>query len=528
MKNKMGDLLKDFNIDSFREGNRFEAKLAKGGLPNSLWETYSSFANTDGGLILLGVKENKNHSFTIAGVENYEQLIKNIWDTLNNQNKVSVNLLLNKNVYAKEVDGKQVICIEVPRAERQFRPVYIGKNIFDGTFHRNGEGDYRCTKEEISEMFRDANVVSSDAKILTEMDETVFCKDSIKSYRNRFNVLHMNHVWESLDDIDFLRKIGAVGFSAETGKQHPTAAGLLMFGYEYEIVHEFPLYFLDYQELFDETTRWSDRFVSSSGEWSGNVYDFFFKALNKLTEDVKRPFKLEGIFRVDDTPVHKAIREVLLNTLANADYYGRRGLVIRKYVDKFVFENPGSFRVPLQDAINGGNSDPRNATILKMFSMLEIGERAGSGIPGIVSVWEKTFNAKPIYDLKFNPSRVITTLDISGYVSPARVPSDKNPFQAINVAQKEVSSDKMSGKTTKTEDFQAKKEIPSDKINRKQDDVEKILLEVFADGLEHSVSELAKMVGLSDPRTRAIVSDLVSKGKLKACGANRNRTYKLL
>lgn len=191
MKNKMGDLLKDFNIGSFREGNRFEAKLAKGGLPNSLWETYSSFANTDGGLILLGVKENKNHSFTIAGVENYEQLIKNIWDTLNNQNKVSVNLLLNKNVYAKEVDGKQVICIEVPRAERQFRPVYIGKNIFDGTFHRNGEGDYRCTKEEISEMFRDANVVSSDAKILTEMDETVFCKDSIKSYRNRFNVLHM-------------------------------------------------------------------------------------------------------------------------------------------------------------------------------------------------------------------------------------------------------------------------------------------------------------------------------------------------
>ena len=536
----MGDLLKDFNIDSFREGNRFEAKLAKGGFPKSLWETYSSFANTDGGLILLGVKENRDHTFTIEGVENPDLLIKNIWDTLNNPNKVSINLLLNKHVYAKEINGRNIVCMEIPRAERQFRPVYIGKNLFDGTFHRNGEGDYRCSKEEISEMFRDANAVSSDTKILTEMDESVFCKDTIKSYRNRFKVLHMNHVWESLDDIEFLRKIGAVGFSAETGKLHPTAAGLLMFGYEYEIVNEFPLYFLDYQEHFDETIRWSDRFVSSSGEWSGNVFDFFFKALNKLTEDVKRPFKLEGIFRVDDTPVHKAIREALLNTLANADYYGRRGLVIRRYVDKFVFENPGGFRISLREAINGGNSDPRNATILKMFSMLEIGERAGSGIPGIVNVWKKTFNAKPIYVQKFNPSRVITKLDISGYVSPAKISSDKGELQAINTVSSDISSGKgdlqainavpsdiSSDKTSDNDDFQAINAISSDKTNQKQGNKEKTLLDIFEDGLEHSVSELAEILGLSRPRTRAIVSSLVSQKKLTTIGANKNRKYQL-
>ena len=43
------------------------------------------------------------------------------------------------------------------------------------------------------------------------------------------------HVWEELEDVEFLYKLGAVGRSSN-GKMHPTAAGLLMFGYEYEIV----------------------------------------------------------------------------------------------------------------------------------------------------------------------------------------------------------------------------------------------------------------------------------------------------
>ena len=401
------------DISQFRENNRYEAKLAQGGLPGSIWETYSAFANTDGGLILLGVKENKNHTFEFAGVENPESLLSAFWDTVNNQNKVSLNILMNKHVRVQEIEGKKIICIEVPRAERQLKPIYIGNNILTGTFHRNGEGDYRCTKEDVSEMLRDASATTADTKILKEMDESVFCPDSVKGYRNVFNNIHLNHVWESLDNTDFLRKIGAMALSAETGKLHPTAAGLLMFGYEYEIVREFPLYFLDYQEKYDDAIRWTDRIVSSSGEWSGNVFDFFFKIATKLTADIKRPFKLEGIFRVDDTPVHKAVREALVNTLVNADYYGRQGLVVQKYLDKFVFANPGSFRIPLKDAFDGGTSDPRNATMLKMFAMIDIGERAGSGIPGIVATWEKEFNLKPQYIQTFSPSRTKTVLNLN-------------------------------------------------------------------------------------------------------------------
>ena len=88
-----------------------------------------------------------------------------------------------------------------------------------------------------------------------------------------------------------------------------------MFGEEYHIVREFPEYFLDYREMLDPTIRWTDRLQSSSGDWSGNVFDFFFRVNSKIAKDIKKPFKLEGITRVDDTPVHKAVREALVNCL---------------------------------------------------------------------------------------------------------------------------------------------------------------------------------------------------------------------
>jgi ATP-dependent DNA helicase RecG len=314
---------KAFDINSligYKENNQLEAKKATGGLPHSMWETYSSFANTDVGVILLGVEEKKDGSLIPVGVDNPEQMVKDIWNTVNNQQKVSVNLLMDKNVTVESVDGKEIVMVKVPRAERFVRPVYLNQNPESGSYRRNGEGDYHCTKEEVSAMFRDASRVSQDQKVLTNKNMSAFCMDTVHSYRNLYNSVHPSHVWRDLDDETFLLKIGAVGYDENLKGLHPTVAGLLMFGYEYEMLQEFPQYFLDYQEHKDPSIRWTDRLVSNNGEWSGNLFDFFFSVSNKLTADLPRPFKLDGIIRVDDTFLHQAVREALLNTLVNADY----------------------------------------------------------------------------------------------------------------------------------------------------------------------------------------------------------------
>ncbi len=82
-----------------------ECKEASGGLPDTLWESYSSFANTDGGAILLGVKEVDN-KFSIVGVPKAATLIKRFWDGVNNREKVNVNILFDRHVYSVKCRGR--------------------------------------------------------------------------------------------------------------------------------------------------------------------------------------------------------------------------------------------------------------------------------------------------------------------------------------------------------------------------------------------------------------------------------------
>ncbi|MCD7783984.1 MAG: putative DNA binding domain-containing protein [Oscillospiraceae bacterium] len=514
------------NIGKYRENNRIEAKLSLGGLPQSIWETYSAFANTLGGVILLGVEERRDKSLHTVDLPAPEKLVAEFWDIINNQKKVSVNILSAKDVTIEAVDGDHIIAIRIPRAQRNDKPVYIGENPMTGSYRRNGEGDYRCTKEEVSAMIRDASYKTQDMLVLEEMGLDVLDKDSIRRYRIRMRAYRPGHVWEELDDNEFLYKLGAAG-RGKDGKLHPTAAGLLMFGFEYEIVKEYPHYFLDYQEQLDPNTRWTDRIVSSSGDWSGDLYDFYFRVYNRITQDIRTPFRLTDGNRIDDTPVHNALREALANCLINADYYGRQGIVIVKKPDKITFSNPGEFRIDVETAINGGVSDPRNSAIIKMFNLVDIGERAGSGIPNIYSVWKKQGWSVPEISESFDPERITLSLEVETLDEDEKAEMEEKA--AIKTGDKPEINEKPAIKTGDKPKLSEKPAIKTgDKVSNRIIAAQKqAILEYLTRNVSAKSSELAELVGVKSSRIKEILSEMIQEDIVVAEGSNKNRIYKL-
>lgn len=402
-------------FDEYKEDNRREVKKAEKGLPKSLWDTYSSFANSYGGVIILGVAENSDGSQRTTGLTDERKLKKDFWDIVNNKAKVSANILVDQdvNTYTDEKTGNVIMVINVPRAQRSQKPIFLNGDLFGSTFRRNWEGDYHCTSNEVRAMLRDETEETMDMKIIENLTADQLNMETVHKYRNQHRTLKPGHPWNEASDDKYLEMIGAAAIG-DDGKLHPTAAGLLMFGDEYRIVREFPEYFLDYREMLDPSIRWTDRIYSSTGDWSGNIYDFYFRVYNKLSLDIKVPFKLEGATRIDDTPVHKALREALANCLVNADYFVSRGVVIKKEQNCIVMENPGYSGVGKYQMRKGGESDPRNKALMKMFSLIDIGEGAGSGVPELYSVWDSQGWEEPSIDERYgDASRTILTLSFN-------------------------------------------------------------------------------------------------------------------
>lgn len=139
-----------------------------------------------------------------------------------------------------------------------------------------------------------------------------------------------------------------------------------------------------------------------------------------LKEDVLRPgddliiTEVDRLGRNKRETLHVAIREALANCLVNTDYFLPWNVVVEKYPDKIVLANPGTVRLGKKQMLRGGISQPRNRLLLNMFNFIGVGERAGSGVPDIYSIWNSEHFDAPIVDeasgREGNPDRTTLTL----------------------------------------------------------------------------------------------------------------------
>ena len=172
----------------------------------------------------------------------------------------------------------------------------------------------------------------------------------------------------------------------------------------------------------------------------------------------------------------------MVNCLVNTDYFLPCGVVIKKENDRLVIENPGSIRTSKKQMLRGGISDPRNKTLMKMFNMIGIGERAGSGIPDIYQVWANEGWQMPVVEESYNPDRTCLSLEFT------------------------------------------KKTSEENKRRKTKENYEMIREYLKQNGLSKT-KDIAVAIGLSPARTRVLLKEMTD---VEYEGTNTNREYRLI
>ena len=304
------------------EWEDFEAKEAKSELPKNIWETVSAFANTSGGWIVLGVKQN-GKKFEISGVANAEKLEQDFLGTLRSQK-------FNEPVDAKSmlyhIDGHRVLAFHI--ASSPHKPIYY--NNPQNTFIRFGSGDQRATNGEITAMFHNQSFGIKSEQILLDSDLSMLNEDTIRDYRNYFKLYSPRPNLIGNDIADFCKRIGIAD-----NEGHLNYGGLMCFGKEEWVRRYVPTFWMDLVEIPGRSVREARTRYTYRIPEQENLWEYFQIMIRRLRLIVDTPFMMndEG-FNVEDRSQFKILREALVNMLSHFDPFSTIHSCIHIYTDR--------------------------------------------------------------------------------------------------------------------------------------------------------------------------------------------------
>ena len=374
------------------EWNDIEFKSAQNDVSKTAYETVSAFANTSGGWLVFGVRQN-NGDFEIIGVIQVDKVQNDFLSALRSPDKISY--IIDVKSYLLDEQGRTVMAFFIPEAPRHVKPVFLERTP-NKAYIRQGGSDMKCTADELARMIRDASDQRYDEQTVDLDVNKCFDAEALRWYRSMFNARYQEKD-ASISDIDFLQQWGLV--TVQRDAVVPTRASILLFGTPESLLQILPRLVVDCQWINARRgdvmpdQRWEDRLtVENNLIWAWrNLSDFFAR-------HSETPFAIQGdtLQRVDVPPDYLAFREAAINLLIHQDYSDHSGKgLIQFFRDQTVFENPGDAFVTEREMLETGDKPVRNPRIVNAFRRIGLSEAAGTGIRAIFNGWRQLQRVPP-------------------------------------------------------------------------------------------------------------------------------------
>ena len=387
---------------SGRDTLRVEAKRARGGMPMTLQETISAFANGDGGVVLLGVDERT--AFSVTGIDEPGPMLDRVVTLCR-----SMDPPLGPAVDAVEVEGATVIVVEIAAIPRDQRPCHFaGKPPWDSSFVRMADGDLKLTSYEVQLLLENRSPSRHDQRTVPGATLADLDRRSLDGFVRR--VREQRPVLAGRSDEEIVRLLNVV--SEETGGVVPTLAGLLAFGsYPQQHLPQLNITLVVYPTpTAGVSGPRGERFLDNRSI-DGPIPVIVRDTIAALKRHMKQRSVVTGLGRVDEWEYpEEVLREVLVNSLVHRDYSAAAQgtqVQVELFPDRLVVRNPGGLFGPLHVADLGIGTVPassRNPVLLKILedTPLDPGrtvcENRGSGIVRMRTALTEAGMEPPTFD----------------------------------------------------------------------------------------------------------------------------------
>lgn len=360
------DLSHILHIIKQGEGIRTEFKKAQSDIPSSFYDTVCSFANTDGGIILLGVDDDG----TVVGLdaETAHKHRNSIITSLNDSDCIHPTMSVEP-VLVEHPEGL-IVAVYIPASSQVHD--HAGR-----TYIREYESDLDITanQQRVSDLYLRKRGLFTEATIypyltINDLDFDLFRKvlELIRSTRS-------DHPWLFMGFEDVLRSATLFRKDFSTGKEGLTLAAALLFGKDTTIQSLLPAYKVEAMVRIQNPDRYDDRI---NPPLRTNLIDTYLELKSFLYKHLPEKFYTERDQRVDLRD--KIFREVIGNAIIHREYTSALSTEIIIGASEVHITNPNN---PYFHGVvdpDGFNPFPKNPTIRKVFNILGWADEIGSGI----------------------------------------------------------------------------------------------------------------------------------------------------